>query len=519
MSTQGLVPPDHPLGGHAEVDPGRVDAPVAVDTFGGRVHVEWDPQAPVTPLGQLPFFIEYLRLGGLFDPWVADCPLGYTSPNAPRARDVLGTLLLAILAGHRRYAHITSLRCDGVNPALLGMTKVVSEDAVRRALAKVDESAGLAWLERHLDYGVGPLLSEPWILDVDTTIKPLYGHQEGAELGYNPHKPGRPSHVYHTYLIGELRLALAVEVQAGKQHASKHAAPGLWSLLERLGPDRRPALLRGDIGWASEANMRRAEQEGLPYLFKLRATRNVQRLLERAMAERDWVPAGQGWEGKAAELRLVGWSRARRVVLLRRRLARDLAVTARDAGQLRLSFLELEREGERQIYEFAVLVTSLVAEIVTLAQLYRDRADCENAFDELKNHWGWGGFTTRDLKRCRLIAGTVALVYNWWSLFVRLADPEHHREVITSRPLLLHAVAKQSRHGGQTRITVSSMHARAGAAASALRAIAAFFAGLKRTAEQLTAIERWCRILSRALIKYLKGRVLRPPGHLLPVPA
>jgi len=236
------------------------------------------------------------------------------------------------------------------------------------------------------------------------------------------------------------------------------------------------------------------------------------------MAERDWVPAGQGWEGKAAELRLVGWSRARRVVLLRRRLARDLAVQERAAGQLRLSFVEVAREGERQIYEFAALVTSLGAEILTLAQLYRDRADCENAFDELENHWGWGGFTTRDLERCRLIAGVVALVYNWWSLFVRRADPEHHREVITSRPLLLHAVAQQSRHGRQTRITVSSMHARAGAVARALRAIAAFFAGLKRTAEPLTALERWCRILSRALIKYLEGRVLKPPGHLLATP-
>jgi hypothetical protein len=61
-----------------------------------------------------------------------------------------------------------------------------------------------------------------------------------------------------------------------------------------------------------------------------------------------------------------------------------------------------------------------------LGQLYRDRADCENAFDELKNHWGWGGFTTQDLKRCRLLAASVALIYNWWSLFVRL--PFRNRE-------------------------------------------------------------------------------------------
>jgi len=63
---------------------------------------------------------------------------------------------------------------------------------VRRNLGKIEEEPGLNWLQGHLDYSVAPLLDEPWVLDVDTTIKPLYGEQEGAELGYNPHKPGRP---------------------------------------------------------------------------------------------------------------------------------------------------------------------------------------------------------------------------------------------------------------------------------------------------------------------------------------
>jgi len=49
--------------------------PVVADTFAGRIHVKWDNSAQVTPLGQLPFFIEYLKQGGLFDDWVADCPL------------------------------------------------------------------------------------------------------------------------------------------------------------------------------------------------------------------------------------------------------------------------------------------------------------------------------------------------------------------------------------------------------------------------------------------------------------
>src|SRR3954453_16984123 len=52
--------------------------------------------------------------------------------------------------GHRRYAHITALGCDPVNPPLLGMRKVLSEDAVRRNLGKIDEEPGLSWLQGHL---------------------------------------------------------------------------------------------------------------------------------------------------------------------------------------------------------------------------------------------------------------------------------------------------------------------------------------------------------------------------------
>ena len=63
--------------------------------------MEWDSTAPLTPYGQLPFFIEYLKVAGLFGALVADCPLSYTSPNAPEKRDVLGTTMLSVLAGHK----------------------------------------------------------------------------------------------------------------------------------------------------------------------------------------------------------------------------------------------------------------------------------------------------------------------------------------------------------------------------------------------------------------------------------
>src|SRR5262249_56177043 len=88
--------------------------------------------------GKMGVFDWVLEEGGLLEGGVAVCPLLFTSPNAPRKRDVLGPLLLSVLAGHGRYAHVTALRCDAVNPPLLGMSKVVSEDALRRGLAKID---------------------------------------------------------------------------------------------------------------------------------------------------------------------------------------------------------------------------------------------------------------------------------------------------------------------------------------------------------------------------------------------
>jgi hypothetical protein len=62
----------------------------------------------------------------------------YTSPNAPDIRDVLGTWLLSVLDGQRRYAHVTGLRGDAVAPQILGMKKIVSDESLRRGLAHLD---------------------------------------------------------------------------------------------------------------------------------------------------------------------------------------------------------------------------------------------------------------------------------------------------------------------------------------------------------------------------------------------
>jgi hypothetical protein len=485
---------------------------VAVDTFAGRIHVEWDPDAAVTPLGQLPFFIEFLKASGLYEAFVANCPLSYSSPNAPEIRDVLGTLVLSILAGHKRYAYITTIRGDQVNPELLGMTGVLSEDSVRRALSHMNEDQAVAWLDGHLANSTRPVLSlAPWILDTDNTVKPLYGKQEGAVKSYNPKKPGRPSHCYHSYFMANTRLALGVEVAPGDQHTGKHVAVGLWQMLDNLPRDLWPVFIRGDVSFGSESIMVAAEQRQLHYLTKLRLTKNVKRLIDRVIARGEWVDAGQGFRGCEATLCLSGWSKSRRVIVLKRPIRGEILL---DDQQLSLAFIETEN-GIRK-YEYQVLVTSLDEELLTIAQHYRDRGDCENCFDELKNQWGWGGFTTHDLRRCQIVSRLVALVYNWWSLFARLVNPDQHHEAITSRPLMLQAIGRKTTHAGQTIVTVTSTHAKVAVVQTAMRELARFFKELNQTAEQLALSERVRLIARRAFMKLLTSLPPFPTPKLLP---
>jgi hypothetical protein len=474
---------------------------IALDTFGGRIHVEWDPAAAVTPLGQLPFFIEFLKVSGVFAAWVADCPLAYHSNHATDTRAVRATLLLSILAGHHHSAHITAIRHDGIHPELLGVVQRVSEDAARRALARMDESSGVAWLDRYLAKTAQPLLTTPWILDLDATVKCLYGKQDGAVVGDNPKKPGRPSHSDHRAMMANTRRAVAVDVLPGNETAPSHSLPGIWAWLDALPKAQRPTVLRGDIASGSESVLREAEARDQPYLTKLRLTKHVKALLKTLFRSTHWEEAGQGWEGVEDTLRLSGWSRTRRVIVLRRTLTGERLLTGKDDDQGRFDFMESDVPTTRN--EYAVLVPSTPYAILALAQLYRDRADAENNVDELKNQGGWGGFTTQALVRCRIMARIVALGYNWWTLFVRLAQPHKHFEAISSRPLLLHGVATQTQHAGQTRLTITSLHAKQSALQAVLTSVAGFQSALKATAEQWTDAERLRAILTRAFATFM----------------
>lgn len=146
----------------------------------------------------------------------------------------------------------TGVRGDAVAAQALGLRGLVSEDSVRRAL-KASE----------------PEASEPWMRDalpgsVQDALDPALGAGRGRHDQATVWSPGGcrdrlqpaqarapPSHVLHTFWVGNLRLVLDAHLSAGKQHTAGHGKAALARLLDELG-ERGPALVRGDCGYGNE---------------------------------------------------------------------------------------------------------------------------------------------------------------------------------------------------------------------------------------------------------------------------
>ena len=130
-----------------------------------------------------------------------------------------------------------------------------------------------------------------WI-DVDSTVKTVYGEPEGAAKGYNPHKRGAKS--YHPLLAfcTTTQEILQGWLRTGNAYTSNGVVEFMQQLLAHL-PTRVQVVFRGDSGFFVGALLALLEARGHGYLIKVRL-KNLTALLAR----KDWtaVPGQAGWE-------------------------------------------------------------------------------------------------------------------------------------------------------------------------------------------------------------------------------
>ena len=410
---------------------------------GGKFHLHGSDEK-LTAYGGLVAWDHFLTRTGILEDLAEHYPLPRTSPNATPVTDILKAFALNCVTGGKRFAHTRRAQDDKAVARILGLLRgrLCGEDAFRRLCAALSVEQARGWLAAG-EQAICRALPENAVADWDSTVNSRYGKQEDAEPGYNPHKPGRPSHHPLVCAVGGTRLALHMEWRKG----NAVSATGWTGAMEKVWRNplarRRIKLNRGDIGFGQEKIMawHEAEDTRRPnYLFKLKLTRNVR----RAIAAIDWPD----WKGAPTEgmrqlaetkLRLTGWSKERRVVVSR--TLKPLTTSPQD---------EFWGTGEEVVHAYVTDLTIEQAEAFQVVALYRQRGDAENVFDELKNQWGFAGFCARKAVVSECAARLLLLVYNLWSMFVRvLKNDGMHTEAITSRYELLMIPGRLTRSGGR----------------------------------------------------------------------
>jgi len=416
-------------------------------TYAGKVFLRSSNDC-MTPYGGLVPWAAFQKKSGIFENLSEHCPVERTSPNACPVYDILCSFCLTALCDGSRFSHVNRLREDPAIAELFGIKEVVSDDTIRRFFHSLDTKEGKEWISSNSGR-LWHSLPARFIVDWDSTVQTKYGHQEGAEVGYNPQKRGRRS--YHPLLavVGSTRLCLYYRWRSGKSASASKWIEAMEECLDWLGPRQSGLWLnRADIGFAQneimswhEAKLRRPH-----YLFKLKITKNIKRALG-SIPEDEWRghPGTGILQLAETKLKLQGWDRPRRVILGRRLLG---VIAAAENN----SFWDESR------HEFEAYVTDLPfeqADSWQVVELYRKRSDAENVFDELKNHWGFNGFCCKKAAPTALAARLLLLTYNLWNLFLRLLNPDRHIEAFQGRRWFLMIAAGLVKSGRRRELRIS----------------------------------------------------------------
>jgi len=323
-----------------------------------------------------------------------------------RPEQLILQFMLSVWCGANRFEHGEVTRYDPVLRRLFGFKRMANFKAVMRLFRKFTQATNERVLGSLYRWLFEQLAVDDLTLDLDSTVMTRYGQQQGAVRGYNPQKPGRPSHHPLMAFVAEVRMVANCWLRPGNSHTANNAQAFLDSTLDKLG-GKQVALLRADSGFCDNAFLQELEGKRLHYIIALRLNQPLQRAL---VDERGWWMLDDGIELVSFEYQAPSWSHPRRGVGIRQHIQRR----ANAKGKTLSLFADDPYLGQ---YRFAALVTDLDLPAAEIWRSYRGRADCENRIKELKYDFAADSFCMNDFWATEACLNTAMLAYNLMSLF------------------------------------------------------------------------------------------------------
>jgi len=312
---------------------------------------------------------------------------------------ILLSVVLASFAGINRLKRIAVFTHDALVKVLLDLETGLNKDVISTRLKELGQ-AGAIMLQEHLFKFTTRWLTksklESITIDGDSTVKTVYGNQQGAEKGFNPEKKGAKS--YHPLLafVSELKLVVNSWFRCG----SAYTANGIGEFIKQthalLPATIKQVFFRADSGFFNGALFDLLENFNWTYLVKVKL-KNLKRLLESQI----WYPLKDNPLMAICEFQYQGtkWSKKRTFKAIR-------IITE----WVEADFLGLKQWVPK--YEYACYCSNLTLDVVALHELYKQRSTSETWIEQVKNQLLAGATLTDDFQANDILWQLNVLAYN-----------------------------------------------------------------------------------------------------------
>lgn len=345
-------------------------------------------------------FDEHLEQSGL--------PLQGSNRGYKPLQLILG-LFAGVWCGASCFGYLDVVRYDTALCKLLGWERGADHRAYQRYFNKFSQAINQRVFGRLFNWFFSELVFDNYTLDFDSTVIVREGNQEGAVKGYNPKRPGRPSHHPLLAFISDVRMIANYWLRPGNTSSNINYIAFLEDTLSRLG-DKRVGLVRMDSGFFAKNILDCLERKKLHYIVACRFNNRIKYSLTH---ERTWIEITDGLEISERTYQANGWEKPRRIVMVRQEIEKRPNAAGKPIRQLVL----FENENDFGKYRYSCFVTDLELPAKIVYDSYRGRADSENRIKELKYDFSIDDFVTNNFWATEACGNFIVMAYNFMSLF------------------------------------------------------------------------------------------------------
>lgn len=331
---------------------------------------------------------------------------------------IIMTVILASLSGINRISRISNFSSDPLVMALIGLKKRINPSAISKCFKCMSEKGARLLQEFSLNNTKEFILKskiEYITIDCDSTVFTVFGHQEGAEKGYNPHKKGAKS--YHPLMafVSEFKLVLNSWFRSGSAYTSNGICEFIKQSATAIGQNMKSVLFRADSGFFNGELFDLLEFLSWNYLVKVKL-KNLDNLLKA----QNWIVTQENANISICEFDYKGknWKKMRKLSAIRVVVAWKQEVF-------------FGKSESTPIYEYACYCSDLELTATELYKLYAQRSTSETWIEQVKSQLMAGKTLTDSFWANDILWQLNVMAYNY-SVIMRFKIKRFWREEHTT---------------------------------------------------------------------------------------